>query len=124
MAGADPEALKQRSRNRHPLGRSSGLGTTPGIASRRRLLVLLGKEFSKPMVYGCSGLLKIASGLARSTILAGIHDGDLVGLLRHDAEVVGNEQQGHAELVLKLAPSDPGSGPEWSGPGPSSVRRR
>ena len=34
--------------------------------------------------------------------LAGLHDRDVVGLLGDHAEVVGDEQQRHAKLVLEL----------------------
>src|SRR5262245_12603463 len=35
--------------------------------------------------------------------LAGVHDGDFVGAFRDDAEIVGDEQHGHAEPSLELA---------------------
>ena len=34
--------------------------------------------------------------------LAGLHDVDALGHLAHDAEVVGDEQHGHAHLALQL----------------------
>ena len=34
--------------------------------------------------------------------VAGVHDGDRVAVLRHDAEVVRDEDHRHAELVLEL----------------------
>jgi hypothetical protein len=35
--------------------------------------------------------------------LAGVHDGDCIGIFGDDAEVVGNEHDGHAAILLQFA---------------------
>ena len=54
-------------------------------------------------MYGCSGSLEDARQRPELGDPAGVHDGDLVGRLRDDAEVVRDEDDGGAVLALELA---------------------
>ena len=45
--------------------------------------------------------------------LAGVHDGDAVGDLGDDAEVVGDEEHGHAVAGFEVGRGGRGPGPGW-----------
>ena len=67
------------------------------IGRRRRSLRLRGEEMAGVV------MLRVGEdflGRAGLDDLAAVHDADPVGDLAHDAEVVGNEQHGHAALLL------------------------
>ena len=61
-----------------------------------------GNEFIKPCVYGCSGLSNSSCAGASSTISPGVHDRDAVGELDHQREVVRDEEDREAQLLLQL----------------------
>ena len=63
------------------------------VASRR------GTEAIRPTVYGCRGSLKMSSGATGLDDLAGVHDVHAVGVARHHAEVVGDDDDRGAELL-------------------------
>ena len=95
----------QRSRNAQPLGRWQQVGHLPGIAASapavdRRAAA---SSAAAPGVYGCSGRSKMRDGRRPLDDPAGVHDRDLVGLLGHHAEIVGDEQDGHAEAPRSAA---------------------
>ena len=91
------EAALDREPHAQILGLEDGLRL--GIGRRRRALGLGGDE-----MLGV-GVLRRGEDLARRAALddlAVIHDADPVGHLAHDAEIVGDQQHRHVELVLEL----------------------
>ena len=93
----------QRGWNEQPPGSVISDGGRPeiGTSSSPRGRSSRGIDRSRPHVYGCSGDAKIVSFDACSTISPGVHHRDLVGDLRHDAEVVGDHHDRGVELGLQ-----------------------
>ena len=78
-----------------------GDGGLPGIGSSRagRSWSMRGIDDSRPSVYGISGCAKMSLRRARLDDAAAVHDGDLVGDVGDDAEVVGDDDDRGAELA-------------------------
>ena len=97
-------AFQQRVRKRQPDGGLAGLGTSPSSMILVRLPRWSGDSIgtadSSACVYGCIGVA--IDLLSRSDLdhLAEIHDGDPVGDVPDDREVVRDEEVREAELVL------------------------
>ena len=83
-----------------------------------------GSEFSRPCVYGCDGWSNSGSTLATLDRTAGVHHLHAVGDAGHDAEVVGDQHDGGAEVATDALRSPRGSAPAPSRRAPSWARRR
>ncbi len=100
-ARADGERVRaarmERAAARHA---GSGSAAGPGSARRRsqRGRRAAGSTRRRPQVYGCSGASRIVSSGALLDDPARVHDGDLVGRLGDDAEVVRDEHDRCAAL--------------------------
>ena len=89
---------------RHPGGRSMRFGTRPGMTEPLgRRWPITGTDPIRPWVYGCSGSRNSVPGVALLDDLPGVHHRHPLGHLGHDAEVVGDQHHGHAEVGLELA---------------------
>ncbi len=121
-AGVWPVAARASRRGRRPApGRSAArrrsraaarAGSTPGRGSRTAALAgrgcpaaccLPGRQASRPCVYGWRGARTARRTGARLDDAAGVHHRHVVGVMRHHAEVVRDEQDAHAGLGLQAA---------------------
>ncbi len=100
--GICASANGQRSAKRQPGGRRSGLGTWPSIeASRRCSPCRRGIEPSRPTVYGCCGVVEQRTHRRLLDDAAGIHHHHLVGHFGDDAQVVRDQDDRRASLLLQ-----------------------
>ena len=104
--GCSPAALRrangQRGAKRQPAGRSAGSGTMPAMVGEPLVRVDVEARDRAAAGRACRG----AAGRRRASSTgralddpAGIHHHDAVGDLGDDAEIVGDEQDRHAELA-------------------------
>ena len=94
----------QRFWNLQPGGHSDGSGTEPGIVgSASPGHALLGVDFNRTFEYGCSGLAKISSAGACSTIWLAYMTATRVRDVSHDAPVMCHEQERDACFRLQVA---------------------
>ena len=80
------------------------MGTTPGIASKRCLFAppVRGKRVEQAHRIRMKRLGENLPRVRALDHLAGVHDRDIVGLLGDHAEIMGDQQQSHADLLLQL----------------------
>ena len=140
LAGVDERRHGLRGRRRAP-GRSAArrrsraaarAGSRPGRGSRTgasaaagpAARALPGRQASRPCVYGCAGAREQRPHRRAFDDAAGVHHHHVVGVVRDDAEVVGDEQDAHAGLGLQAAASARGSAPGSSRRARWSARRR
>ena len=83
----------------------------PSIARSRVPGAPPGIDASSPRVYGCCGSRKIARTGACFDDAPGVHDGDAVGRLGDDAEVVRDEQQRQVRALPSGRAAGRGSAP-------------
>ena len=80
-------------------------------AARRRCLAALGLRRQQHRRIGIARMVEHRIGFAFLDHLARLHDIDPVGNPAHDAEIVGDEHDDHAEPLLQVAQAMPGSAP-------------
>ena len=98
-------ASGQRGWKWQPAGGASGLGISPRTApaASRRRGSGWGIASSSVRVYGCCGRDEHLVRRAGLDDPPEVHDGDAVGDVLDDRQVVGDEDQRHAELALEVA---------------------
>ena len=77
-----------------------------------------------PWCRGCSGFVKRSSLFAISTILAQIHNRDLIADVLHDAQVVGDKEVGQIHLFLQILEQVEHLGADRNVQRPKPARRR
>ena len=96
-------AMKQRGWNRQPGTTSVGLGTTPSMEARRAPWIQGGNRPQQSQGIGMGGIGEHGRGLAPLHDPARVHDEQILDHVPHHAQVMGDEHQGHAEVLLQLA---------------------
>ena len=96
-------AYGHRGWKRHPCGIWSRAGTLPGIETKRSVGArMFGIGSQQPLRVRMRRVGEQVVGRRPFHDPAGVHDGDVVADVGDDTEIVGDEQQGHAELVLQF----------------------
>ena len=118
-------ASRQRGRKRHPVGSSVGIGHL--AFDRQQHLFRLVKTWPRGQQRARVGMRRRVDHLIGGTgfdDLAGIHHRHPIAVLRHHAEVVGDQHDAHAELLRASRRSVPAPAPGSSRRARWSVRRR
>ena len=126
---ARPARNAARTRSR-AAGRA-GSATWPGIAFSLRVdprarvsSARRGRQASRPLRVRMPRRPEQGAHIALFDHPAGVHHDDPVGDFGDDAEVVGDEQHGHADVAAAACRAGRESAPGWSRRGPSWARRR